>query len=325
MRPDSSMSAGTEQRVLFVASSGGHVSELLRLLPHFSPAADSLWVTFDTPQTRSLLADRRVEFIPYVRPRDPGGVLRAIPRFARILRRERFDLVVSTGAGIALAALPQARLRGMRTLYIESVARVSGPSMTGSILAVLHASELRTQHPAWAGRRWRSHPGVLSSYHRVDAADEATNHPKILVTLGTIEGYRFDSAIDAVLSTGLTDDRTTWQVGATTGRELPGRVYSTVSHDEMAELIRESDVVVCHAGVGTLMMLFDEGRYPVVLIRRALGSEHADDHQAQIGALIASRDLGIVRETSELKADDLIAASAFRIVPGIEEAPEGQR
>lgn len=83
------MSAEARQRALFVASSGGHVSELLHLQPHFSAADDSLWVTFDTPQTRSLLQGRRVEFIPYVRPRDPAGVLRSVPRFARILASGR--------------------------------------------------------------------------------------------------------------------------------------------------------------------------------------------------------------------------------------------
>ncbi|ALJ19081.1 glycosyltransferase [Microbacterium sp. No. 7] len=301
------------RRTLFVASSGGHVSELLRLLPHIEPTDDSLWVTFDTPQTRSLLSGRRVEFVRYVRPRDPVGVLRAIPQFTRILRRERFDLVVSTGAGIALAALPQARLRGMRALYIESVARVSGPSLTGSILSVLHACELRTQHPAWARGRWQVHPGVLGNYQRVPDPGRATDRPRILVTLGTIEGYRFDSAVDAVLATGLADERTIWQLGATTRHDLPGEAHTTVSPEEMSAFIARSDIVVCHAGVGTLMMLFDAGHHPVVLVRRSSRGEHADDHQAQLGALLAERGLAVVRETTELDAATITDATAFRI------------
>ena len=48
--------------------------------------------------------------------------------------RDVFDqvdvsIVVSTGAALALAVLPQARLHGIPCVYIESATRVTGPSL----------------------------------------------------------------------------------------------------------------------------------------------------------------------------------------------------
>ena len=72
-----------------------------------------------------MLAERDVEFIPYVGVRDVPGVLRCVGgTFALPARRP--TRAVSTGSGIALGYLPYS-LREVECHYIESAARVSGP------------------------------------------------------------------------------------------------------------------------------------------------------------------------------------------------------
>ena len=313
--------AGARRKLLLVASTGGHLAQLVRLAPGLGASDDSLWVTFRSPQSESLLAGKRVLYVPYVRPRDFAGVLNTYRTVSALLKRERFAQAVSTGAAIALAALPAARRHGVPSLYIESISRVQGPSLSGRVLAATRLAELRTQHPSWAGGRWGTHPAVLATYRRREVSRSA-ERPRLFVTLGTIEGYRFDAMIDAVLATGLADERTVWQLGFSAGRtDLPGQVYEQVSAAEFERYAREADVVVTHAGVGTILGLLEMGVHPVAVVRRSARNEHVDDHQAQIAALIGELRVGAGVEVDELDADTIRAAARYRIdIDGTSEA-----
>ncbi len=304
----------TGGKALLVASTGGHLTELLRLTPTFEPDPDSLWVTFRTPQSETLLAGCRVHYLPYIGPRDLRGTLRAVPQVHDLVRREHFDLAVSTGAAIALGTLPVAAAAGVPSTYIESVCRLAGPSTTGRLLSHVPRVALRTQHERWAAGRWQSHPSVLDEYRSVPRPRPA-GPLRLFVTLGTIRGYRFDSVVDAVLATGLADESTVWQLGETTRDGLPGRVSTHLAPDEFARCAAEADVVVTHAGVGTLLEMLQLGIYPVQAVRRAARHEHVDDHQLQIADLVRSLDLGIPVEGPEITRDVVERAAARRVVP----------
>ena len=301
------------QKFLFVASTGGHLSQLVRIASTLEATDDSVWVTFRSPQSESLLAGRRVEFVPYVRPRDVVGVIRAARRIGPLLARERFDRVVSTGAAVALGALPLARLRGIPADYIESVSRVRGPSLTGRIIAFTRSARTHTQHPAWAGGRWTVRPSVFGTYR--PRPRPTVDRPRLFVALGTIHGYRFDALVDAVIRTGLADERTVWQLGGTTRMGLPGRSADQLDSHEFEREARHADVVITHAGVGTVLDLLGMGISPLVVPRRRARREHVDDHQEQIAGLLADADLAVVAEAETLTAAHLVAASGRSVVP----------
>lgn len=303
-------------KTLLVASTGGHLAQLVRLAPTLGASDDSLWVTFRTPQSESLLAGRRVVYVPYVRPRDWRGALVAGRAVLRALRAEHFDLAVSTGAAPAVTSLFLAKRRRVPTIYIESVSRVEGPSLSGQMVAAMRSADLFTQHPRWAGGRWRVHRSVFETFARFQKPEES--RPSLFVTLGTIEGYRFDAMIDAVLATGLADERTVWQLGFSAGRtDLPGQVYEQVSADDFDRFAREADVVVSHAGVGSLLGLLDLGVCPVLVVRRKSRNEHVDDHQAQIARLADDQEVAIAAEVETLDAGLLIRASGFGIADSV--------
>ncbi len=309
-------------KYLMVASTGGHLAQLNRIAGSMDVHDDSLWVTFDTPQSRALLRGRRVLTVPYVAPRDWRGVLHAAWIILRRTRGESFDRVVSTGAALAVAAFLAARVKRVPRLYIESISRVQGPSMTGRLVAWLRLASLQTQHRGWASSRWVYRGSVLAGYTSEPApggapsADALDAPPAMFVALGTIKPYRFDAAVDAVLGTGLASERTVWQLGATTERELPGVVRGEVSGEEFERCAREADVVVTHAGVGTVMQLLDWGIRPVVLVRRAHRGEHVDDHQTQIAELLRQHDLATVaEEPGDLTGADLADAAARTVSP----------
>ena len=300
------------KKMLLVASTGGHLAQLVRLSPGLGASDDSLWVTFRTPQSESLLAGKRVEYVPYVRSRDFRGALQAAWIIRAILRRERFDLAVSTGAALAVSALPLAKLSGVETLYIESVSRVEGPSLSGRIIAATRAAKLRTQHVGWSSKRWQLHPSVFSTYRSVEKV--GTDSPSLFVTLGTIEGYRFDSLVDQILASGLADERTVWQLGFTTGRvDLPGEVHQQVSAAEFATHARNADVVVTHAGVGSFLGLMELGIYPVLVTRSKSRGEHVDDHQHQIARLASTLGIAAAVDAPALTKDILVEATNHAI------------
>lgn len=307
------MTGTDETKYLFVASTGGHLAQLERLSSLMPHADDSVWVTFRSPQSESLLAGRRVVWVDYVRSRDLIGVLRASREIRRLLTREHFDVAVSTGAAVAVAALPLARLRGIRTIYIESVSRVEGPSLTGRILWATRSAELHTQHAGWAGGRWRAHPSVFGTF--AVSTHSLTPRPRLFVTLGTIEGYRFDALIDAVLSTGLADESTLWQLGSTMREDLPGTVVAHLDATEFRARAQQADVVVSHAGVGTILDLLDASTVPVVVPRRRHRREHVDDHQRQIAALVDRLGVAVVSEAEDLSPEHLLRASGLRVTP----------
>jgi UDP-N-acetylglucosamine transferase subunit ALG13 len=314
-RTTKNTAAPAPNKFLFIASTGGHLAQLIRLAPALGASDDSLWVTFDSPQSRSLLEGKRVLHVPYVRPRDVRGVMRTSSILRRLLQRESFAEAVSTGSGIALSALPLATLHGVHSTYVESVSRVDGPSLSGRILAATRVVTVRTQHPSWAMGRWSVYPSVFSTYRAIPKEPVAS--PRLFVTLGTIEGYRFDAMIDAVLATGLADERTVWQLGFTTGRtDLPGTVHQSLTADEFETCAREADVVISHSGVGSLLGLLDQGIFPVLVTRRKWRTEHVDDHQQQIARMVSH--LGVARavETSELTADVILRAAETRIDAG---------
>ena len=314
--------AGTHGRkYLLVASTGGHLAQLNRIAGSMRCSEDSLWVTFDSPQSKALLAQKRVVTVPYVSPRDWRGVLRAAWIILRATRGETFDRAVSTGAALALAGFAAAGVKRVPRLYIESVSRVRGPSVTGRLVAGLRLASLQTQHRGWASARWAYSGSVLASYATVDredgsrqAAASAGRPLRVFVSLGTIRPYRFDSAVDAVVRTGLAGETTVWQLGCTTVEGLPGQVFAEVAGEEFERRAREADVVVTHAGVGTVMQLLEWGVHPVVLVRSAGRGEHVDDHQSQIAALLAEHDLATVADPDDLVAADLLSAAERAVV-----------
>lgn len=301
-------------KVLLVASTGGHLTQLSRMAKSWNISDDSVWVTFESHQSRSLLEGQRVLYVPYVAPRDFRAVIRARGMIQKNLGHENFDHVVSTGAGLALAGFTCSSFRKARKTYIESVSRTIGPSLTGKIVSTLGLADLYTQHENWATRRWTHTPGVLDEFRTIRDTDPKSR-PRLFVTLGTIKPYRFDSMIDAVLKSGLADDNTVWQVGETTREDLPGKVVAHMTAPEFQENVTQADATITHAGVGTILQLLESGVCPVVLPRDPNKNEHVDGHQRLICDLLDAKGLGIVRDPADLSREDIIAASATRTVP----------
>jgi UDP-N-acetylglucosamine transferase subunit ALG13 len=298
-------SAGT---TLLVASTGGHLAQLHRLRPRLEGVPErAVWVTFDTPQSRSLLAGEIVYYVPLVKPRDLKTVLRN-SRFARrLFKAHDIRAVVSTGSGIALSFLPLARASGIPTLYIDSAARSAGPSVTGRLLSLIPGMRLRCQYPAWASDRW-GYSGSVFDEFEPEPAEPEPQVRKVVVTLGTIS-YPFDRLVERLKEILPADVEVFWQLGDTRVAPPAGAVTAMAPDAELKAEMAEADVVIAHAGVGSALGALEEGRSPVLVPRRAAHGEHVDDHQEQIAGELERRGLAVSAEADELSYAHLQAAA----------------
>jgi UDP-N-acetylglucosamine transferase subunit ALG13 len=224
-------------------------------------------------------------------------------------KKEGFISAVSTGAALGVVGLAAARLHGVPAFFYESVSRVNGPSLSGRLAGIYPGINRFCQYEHWTNKGWAYRHSLFDAFTAVPKAP--VERPCLFVTLGTIQPYRFDAMVDAVLSTGLADSRTVWQLGATKRNDLPGTAVTQLSTVEFAESSQSADVVITHAGVGTLMNLFDMGISPIVAPRRAVRNEHVDDHQSQIAGLL--RSIANVTEVEHLDRRAILAASGTAI------------
>lgn len=131
-------------KVCLVCSTGGHLAEMLCLLPALEEHEHFI-VTYDDPYARSTKDVRY--FLPSNIREKPQRLLFQTRRCWDILRRESPQVIISTGAEIALPFFYLGRVLGMHTIFIESWCRTSTASLTGR-LAYPVANEFLVMWPA---------------------------------------------------------------------------------------------------------------------------------------------------------------------------------
>ena len=298
---------------LLVATTGGHLVQLVELAPRLpGSGADRLWVTFDTPQSRSLLAGEAVRFIPFIRERDVLGVARGTAICRQLFKEVAIDAVVSTGSAIALAFLPYAALRGMPAHYIESSARVGAPSVTGRLLARVPGIRLYRQYPHAAVGRWGYGGSVFDAFAAAPGPVAAAPPRRVVVTLGSVE-QSFRRLLDHLVPLLPAAAEVLWQTGHTPTAGLPITATPFLPAAELAAAMAAADVVVAHAGCGSALTALDAGKLPILVPRDAARGELVDGHQIELARWLAGRGLALHRTPERLTMPDLEHAAACRI------------
>jgi beta-1,4-N-acetylglucosaminyltransferase len=119
--------------VLLVASSGGHLLELLQLADLW-PKDERHWVTFQKSDAISLLVDERKTWAYHPTNRNVPNLIRNFWLALKLVRRGKVQAIVTTGAGVAVPFAIVGRFARVNVVYIESMARVTSPSLTGRLV-----------------------------------------------------------------------------------------------------------------------------------------------------------------------------------------------
>lgn len=120
-------------KVCLVGSSGGHLTHLYMLKP-FWQDKERFWVTFDKEDANSILEGEQVYHCYFPTNRSLKALLINTKLAWKVLRKERPDVIISSGAAVAVPFFYLGKLFRMKTIYIEVFDRIDKPTMTGKMV-----------------------------------------------------------------------------------------------------------------------------------------------------------------------------------------------
>ena len=119
-------------RVLLVSSSGGHLAQLMCLRPWWEKH-DRHWVTFDTADAVSKLEGESVTWAHHPTTRNLVNLARNSVQAHHVLDEFAPDVVVSTGAAVAVPYFWLRHRRHTSSIYLEVYDRVETRTLTGKL------------------------------------------------------------------------------------------------------------------------------------------------------------------------------------------------
>ena len=128
-------------RIMLVASTGGHLAQL-RVLEPWWQKHERVWITFDKVDAQSTLTGEGVQFAYHPTTRNIPNLLRNLVLAARMIARDKPDLIISTGAGVAFPFLVIGRLCRIPSVYLEVFDRVDSVTLTGRLCRPLATAVL---------------------------------------------------------------------------------------------------------------------------------------------------------------------------------------
>ena len=120
-------------KVALVGSSGGHLTHFYMLKP-FWQDKERFWVTFDKQDAQSILKDEKMYPCHYPTNRNIKNLIKNTILAWKVLRKEKPDLIISSGAAVAVPFFYLGKLFGAKLIYIEVFDRIDKPTMTGKMV-----------------------------------------------------------------------------------------------------------------------------------------------------------------------------------------------
>ena len=122
-----------ELKICLVGSSGGHLTHLYMLKP-FWKDKERFWVTFNKEDARSLLEGEKIYPCYYPTNRSLKALIKNTIIAWKVLCKEKPNLIISSGAAVAVPFFYLGKLMGVKLIYIEVFDRIDKPTMTGKMV-----------------------------------------------------------------------------------------------------------------------------------------------------------------------------------------------
>ena len=120
-------------KLALVTSTGGHLSEMMMLQEAWEDH-ERFFVTFPLQDAKSVLEGERVIWAYHPTNRSIKNLIKNFFLAWKVLRRERPDVIISTGAGVAVPFIWLGKFMGIRTVYLECITRIHSISTAGKMI-----------------------------------------------------------------------------------------------------------------------------------------------------------------------------------------------
>jgi UDP-N-acetylglucosamine:LPS N-acetylglucosamine transferase len=120
-------------KICLVCSGGGHLFSMW-YLKEFWNSYDHFWVTFRSQDTISVLKEEKMYFSYFPTNRNIKNLIRNIFLAVKILKKEKPDVILCTGAGVCVPFIFIGKLLKIRTIFIELLTRCEDLSLSAKLI-----------------------------------------------------------------------------------------------------------------------------------------------------------------------------------------------
>lgn len=106
----------------------------------------------------------------------------------------------------------------------------------------------------------------------------------ILVLLGTQNNdfHRLLQEVEKNIENGNINEEVIVQAGYTKYHSDIMKIFGMTSKEELEKLVDKADLIITHAGVGSIEMSLEKGKKVIAVPRKKIYGEHVNDHQKDI-------------------------------------------
>ncbi len=135
----------------------------------------------------------------------------------------------------------------------------------------------------------------------------------IFVTLGTQDKSfkRLLEKIDELINKKIIKEEVIVQAGLTVYESKNMKILKLLSMEELDSYIEKCDLLITHAGVGSIMNALEKNKKVIAVPRRREYKEHTNNHQLQIAEEFSRMGYILKAEVSELE-EKLKEAKTFK-------------
>lgn len=137
----------------------------------------------------------------------------------------------------------------------------------------------------------------------------------ILVCVGASE-YKMDRlliAVDELCDEGVINgNEIVAQIGYTDYHPRNYRYFDLIGRDEYQNYIKQADLIITHAGTGSVIPPLKLGKKIIVIPRREMYHEHLDDHQLELRDVFTNAGYTMAAENKDELRDRIQHVEDFK-------------
>lgn len=272
-------------KICLVCSSGGHLTEIMELKEVYC-GYNHFFVSYNSADTIELAEKEKVYFLTNPHRHPILTILNFLQSF-KLFIKEMPDIILTTGAGVALPMCYIAKLFRKRIIFIESFCRVKKPSLFGRLIYPIANLTIVQWEPLLKYYKEAKYGGPIFNFSGDNVDNKIKN--QIFVTAGTLSlGFdRLLKEIDMLIEKRVIREKVIAQIGSSKYTPKNYEWFRFTSKEVYWNTMKESKIVITHGGVGSITNALKFNKRTIVVPRRKEFGEIVNNHQLEI-----ARELG---------------------------------